>query len=155
MNINGNNHEATVYGQDEFIAIDQEFIFDDTKIIFAYGFKEHTLPFSIYLNDFTLHRYPGSNTPSYHESDITIIDNEKGINENHIISHNNVLDYRGYRFFQLWYYDDEKGTILSVNHDQPGTLISYFGYFLVILGFTLTLFNKNSRFTTIKRELRK
>jgi hypothetical protein len=30
---------------------------------------------------------------------------------------NNVLDYKGYRFFQSGFDPDEKGTILSVNHD--------------------------------------
>jgi hypothetical protein len=30
---------------------------------------------------------------------------------------NNVLDHDGYRFFQSGFDPDEKGTILSVNHD--------------------------------------
>ena len=36
---------------------------------------------------------------------------------------NNVLDYKGYRFYQSSYDQDELGTILSVNQD-PGQ-ISY------------------------------
>ena len=62
---------------------------------------------------------------------------------------NNVLDYRGYRFFQSSYDPDEKGTRLSVNHDYPGTLITYIGYFLLGLGFVLTVMNKNARFTSL------
>ena len=44
---------------------------------------------------------------------------------------NNVLNYKGYRFFQSSYDKDEKGTILSVNFDWWGTLITYIGYFLL------------------------
>ena len=55
---------------------------------------------------------------------------------------NNVLQYKGFRFFQSSYDEDEKGTILSVNHDWWGTLISYVGYFLLGLGFLLVFFIK-------------
>ncbi|GAJ17178.1 unnamed protein product, partial [marine sediment metagenome] len=41
---------------------------------------------------------------------------------------------------------DELGTILAVNHDFPGTFITYVGYFLVTLGIILSVLNKNSRF---------
>ena len=33
---------------------------------------------------------------------------------------NHVLDHKGYRFFQASFNPDEKGTILSVNHDWWG-----------------------------------
>jgi cytochrome c-type biogenesis protein CcsB len=63
---------------------------------------------------------------------------------------NNVLDYKQYRFFQSSYDTDEKGTVLSVNHDFWGTLISYIGYALLCIGFIITLFNKNSRFLSLR-----
>ena len=66
---------------------------------------------------------------------------------------NNVLDYNMYRFFQSSYDQDEKGTILSVNHDFYGTMVTYLGYFLLSLGFILTLFNKNSRFHELSRRI--
>jgi cytochrome c-type biogenesis protein CcsB len=62
---------------------------------------------------------------------------------------NNILKYRGYRFFQSSYDQDERGTILSVSHDFWGTFISYAGYLFMLLGMVLTLFNKNSRFRTL------
>ena len=71
--------------------------------------------------------------------------------EDHSIFMNNVLDYKQYRFFQSSYDNDEKGTILSVNHDFWGTAISYLGYILLTIGFIMTLFNKNSRFQSIRR----
>jgi hypothetical protein len=62
---------------------------------------------------------------------------------------NNILKYGGYRFFQSSYDQDERGTILSVNHDFWGTNITYVGYFLLMLGMVLTLFNKDSRFRKV------
>ena len=110
------------------------------------GPEEIVLPFSLKLKDFTLIRYPGSNSPSSYESLVTLADKEKGINEDHKIFMNNILNHRGYRFYQSSYDMDEKGTILSVNDDLPGTLITYLGYFLLALGILLSIFNKNSHF---------
>ena len=41
---------------------------------------------------------------------------------------NNILNYGGFRFFQSSYDKDEKGTVLSVNHDKWGTIVTYIGY---------------------------
>lgn len=46
-----------------------------------------------------------------------VVDSRTGIKLNHRIFMNNVLDYDQFRFFQSSYDQDEKGTILSVNHD--------------------------------------
>lgn len=97
----------------------------------AYGLKKIELPFSIRLNKFILERYAGSNSPSSYASEVTLIDERNGTSEEHRIFMNNVLDYDGYRFFQSSYDNDEKGTILSVNHDFYGTWVSYFGYFFL------------------------
>ena len=59
---------------------------------------------------------------------------------------NNVLQYKGYRFFQSSYDEDEQGTILSVNHDWWGTYVTYVGYFLLFLGFILVFFSKKQDF---------
>ena len=65
---------------------------------------------------------------------------------------NNVLNYRGYRFFQSSYDNDEKGTILSVNKDRSGTIVTYLGYFSLLLSI-LSLFI--SRFSRINLFLHK
>ncbi len=59
---------------------------------------------------------------------------------------NNILKYKGYRFFQSSYDKDEKGTILSVNHDPIGTGVTYFSYFLLALGILWSLINPNTFF---------
>ena len=79
-------------------------------------------------------------SPSSFASEVSVIDGENI--SDHRIFMNNVLNYRGYRFFQSSYDKDEKGTILSVNQDWWGTLITYVGYGLLFLGILLTFSQK-------------
>jgi len=118
-----------------------------------YGSKAIKTPFSIKLSDFQLERYPGTNSPSSYASEVTVIDPEKTFDFRIFMNH--VLDYKGYRFFQSSYDPDEKGTVLSVNHDYWGTLVTYIGYFLMSLGMFFTLFWKGSRFVHLSEKLRK
>ncbi|MEI7983751.1 MAG: cytochrome c biogenesis protein ResB, partial [Bacteroidota bacterium] len=121
----------------------------------AYGNKEIKLPFSLKLDDFVLDRYAGSMSPSSYASEVTLVDSGLNLHEKQRIYMNHVLDHRGYRFFQSSYDTDEKGTVLSVNHDRAGTWVSYTGYLLLALGFFGTLFNRNSRFRTLSRAIDK
>jgi cytochrome c-type biogenesis protein CcsB len=123
------------------------------NIDIAYGSVFIRVPFSIRLNDFQLDRYPGSNSPASYASEVTLLD--KDLVENHRIFMNNVLDYKGYRFFQSSYDTDEKGTVLSVNHDSWGTWVTYLGYFLLSIGMFWTLFAPGSRFTKLNKDLKK
>ena len=66
---------------------------------------------------------------------------------------NHILDHKGYRFFQASFDSDEKGTILSVNHDFWGTAITYIGYFLLFFAMMSIMFTKYSRFADLKRKL--
>ncbi len=120
----------------------------------AYGALPLHVPFSIYLKDFQLERYPGSQSPSSFASEVVLKDAGKGINEDIRIFMNNTLNHRGYKFFQSSYDMDEKGTILSVNHDFWGTWISYLGYALMIIGFSTSLINKGSHFQHLVRKLK-
>ena len=101
----------------------------------------HTLPFSVELKKFTLTRYPGSASPSSYESEV-------------IVHVDNVLDVKGYRFFQASYDQDEHGTILSVNRDVAGRNITYTGYLLLVIGLILCLVGKDSRFMRQSRRLK-
>jgi cytochrome c-type biogenesis protein CcsB len=143
---NGKSKEVTVLGGPGYIESFVEVPLEGINLKLAYGAKKIPLPFSLRLNKFELDRYAGSMSPSSYASEVTLIDRRKDIQFDHRIFMNNVLDYDGYRFFQSSYDQDEKGTVLSVNHDYWGTLITYLGYVLMILGFVWTLFNKNSRY---------
>jgi cytochrome c-type biogenesis protein CcsB len=122
---------------------------------FKYGSKVIELPFAIKLNDFEAERYPGTEKGySSFSSQVTVID-EKAESFDYKIYMNNILDYGGYRFFQSSFDPDEKGTVLSVNHDYWGTLLTYIGYFLLYFGLMAILFTKNSRFGDLKKQLNK
>ena len=110
------------------------------------------LPFELELTDFRLIRYPGSHSPSSYESDLLIhVDGE--VREAKVFM-NNIVDIKGYRFFQASYDNDEKGTILSVNQDVAGRNITYCGYFFLLMGFIMSFVLKNSRFRQLMVQLR-
>jgi len=111
----------------------------------SYGAELIKLPFAIKLTDFQLDRYPGSQSPMSYASEVVLIDKEQHIEEPFRIFMNHVLDHRNYRFFQSSYDQDEKGTVLSVNHD-PGTLPTYIGYLMLAIGLFGSLFVKGGRF---------
>ena len=125
------------------------FYFNNLFFSISYGSKNFNLPFAIYLKSFELDRYPGSNSPSSFASNIEVWDNEKKID--YRIFMNNVLSYRGYRFFQSSYDKDEKGTILSVNQDKWGTIITYFGYLCLLISVLTLILSRFSRFNILSR----
>ena len=109
------------------------------------------LPFQVELVKFTLTRYPGSMSPSSYESELLIhID---GTTRREHVYMNNVLDLKGYRFFQASFDADEKGTVLSVNKDVAGRTVTYAGYFLLFVGCIGCLFGKDGRIRTLFRQL--
>lgn len=112
----------------------------------------HTLPFSVELVKFTLTRYPGSASPSSYESEVLVHVDGKTRQER--VFMNNVLDIKGYRFFQASYDPDEQGTVLSVNRDVAGRNITYAGYLFLLIGLILCLVGKNSRFSFLGRRLK-
>jgi len=118
------------------------------------GAKMIDLPFAIKLDDFELERYPGSMTPASYSSDVVLLDKEQNITMPYKIYMNHILDHRNYRFFQSSYDPDEKGTVLSVNHD-PGTWPTYIGYILMTIGMLWSLFARNGRFQKLLKGARK
>jgi cytochrome c-type biogenesis protein CcsB len=120
----------------------------------TYGSEQISLPFELHLRDFQLERYIGSESPSSFASEITLMDKEKDVNRDVRIFMNNTLKYRGYRFYQSSYDQDELGTVLSVNKDFWGSLVTYIGYFLMTLGMILSLVNRNSYFRFLVRHLK-
>lgn len=128
---------------------------DGLKVYLSYGSEKLELPFSITLNDFIADKYPGTETGySAFKSKITVNDPDEPYYDYEIYM-NHVLDHGGYRFFQASFDPDEKGTVLSVNHDFWGTWITYIGYFLLYFGLMAILFDKNTRFAALEKMLDK
>ena len=116
-----------------------------------YGSLPLTLPFSIRLNDFIAEKYPGTESSySSYKSKITVEDESSF---DYDIFMNHVLDHRGYRFFQASFSPDEKGTVLSVNHDFWGTWLTYTGYILLYLSMMGIFFIGKTRFKDLSRSL--
>ncbi len=121
----------------------------------SYGAMQLQLPFSIKLNDFQLDNYPGSQSAMSFASEVTVISPEETFDFR--IFMNNILNYKGYKFFQSSYNitPDYEETHLSVNHDFWGSTITYIGYFLLYAGLILILFMKNTRFDFLRKSLDK
>ncbi len=146
---------VNVFGSGGVVGRPTNFQLGDSEIQFSYGSNIIELPFQLHLNDFQLERYLGSNSPSSYASELTLVDDEKRVSRDVRVFMNNTLKYRGYRFYQSSYDQDEMGTVLSVNKDYWGTLITYIGYFLMTLGMILALLTRESYFQKLIRRLKK
>ncbi|MDR0579495.1 MAG: cytochrome c biogenesis protein CcsA [Campylobacteraceae bacterium] len=145
--------EAVLFGMGRgYKGTSASLLIDNAAFMLEWGIKEFKLPFSITLNDFQLERYPGSNSPSSYASEITLTDDEANVQMPYKIYMNHVLDYKGYRFFQASYDQDEGGSVLSVNKD-PGKLPTYIGYFLLTLGLLINILNPKSRFRKLSSQI--
>ncbi|WP_300346088.1 cytochrome c biogenesis protein [Chryseobacterium sp.] len=125
---------------------------DNLNIMVGFGPKIYNTPFAIKLDDFVMETYPGSSSPSAYESHVKIID--QGKQTPYKIYMNNVLNYKGYRFFQSSFSPDRMGTVLSVNHDFWGTLISYIGYAFLFGGMFVIFFWKGTHFWKLNKMLK-
>ncbi len=138
--------EIDLQGRNDLLGEYRTLELDGVVIKLSYGSKVLTAPFHIHLNDFQLERYPGSESPSSFASEVTLKDDRNGVVKDFRIFMNNILNYKGYRFYQSSYDMDEKGTVLSVNKDMWGTIITYFGYLLMTITMILSLLASKSRF---------
>ncbi len=153
---NGSKEEFTTLRiNDEAVPASVKGQFEGADYEIWIGPKISTLPFAIHLNDFQLERYPGSMSPSSYKSEVTLEDKEQGVNRDFSIYMNNVLKHRGYRFYQSSFDQDEKGTILSVNKDLPGTFLTYAGYLLLFASILLSIFNNKSHFYQLMKKAAK
>ncbi|MEN8138044.1 MAG: cytochrome c biogenesis protein CcsA [Bacteroidota bacterium] len=146
VDFNGNTERVTLLENPKGLGIEKTLNYGDTKIKLSFNKKNIVLPFYITLNDFILEKYLGSNSPASYKSLVKVEDEKDNTKFEDEIFMNNILDYKGYRFFQNSFDQDEQGSILSVNFDFYGTTVTYIGYFLMILGITFAMFNRNSRF---------
>lgn len=149
LNYGGESKNINLWSSNEISESHDSFTLKGITFKVSFGPKQILLPFGIKLNKFLFERYPGSNSPSSYQSEVTLIDKEQNVEKPYAIYMNHILKHRGYRFYQSSYDTDEKGTILSVNHDRAGMLVTYFGYLLLFLFIILSMINKSSLLRTI------
>jgi cytochrome c-type biogenesis protein CcsB len=133
----------------------KEITVDNLNFRMLYGSKVLKTPFKIKLNDFQLEKYPGSENAASFASEVTVIDPSETFD--YRIFMNNILDYKGYKFFQASYdlSGEVEQTRLSVNHDFWGTFVTYLGYSMLYFGLICIFFAKNTRFDFLKNALKK
>lgn len=141
-------------GGEKMIGEPAYFEFNGLNYRMEYGMRRIEIPFYMKCIDFSLERYPGSDMPSSYASDLQVLDTANNQFGTKHVFMNHVLDYGGYRFFQSSYDADEKGTVLSVNHDFWGTNVTYLGYLMMFIGMIFSVFAPNSRFRELMRNLK-
>ncbi|HAH54978.1 MAG TPA: cytochrome C biogenesis protein [Flavobacterium sp.] len=152
LSAEGQEKTITLIGTKGLVGQSQTVKIGKIDYTFFYGNKVYNLPFSIKLNDFIAQKYPGTERSfSSFESQVTVRNKAEVFDAR--IFMNNILDYEGYRFFQSSFDPDEMGTVLSVSHDYWGTMITYFGYFMLYFALMAIMFTKHSRFADLKRKL--
>ena len=115
-----------------------------------------SLPFTLELDTFYIDYYPGTDAPADYVSVVRV---ETHLNppckgglvgsqhiqspsltgrdgEGLLLSMNNILSHKGYRFYQSSYDEDCRGTWLSVNYDPWGMAVTYAGYLMLLISMT-------------------
>lgn len=106
-----------------------------------------TLPFSLYLDKFTIGMNPGTQKAGSYESSVRVMDPGKPSGPPAVISMNEPLKYGGYTFYQASYQLEEGRapvSVFSVNYD-PGRMVKYLGSLLMVLG-ALVMFYFNPHY---------
>lgn len=125
-------------------------LFTDTAAYYiVYGNKQIDVGIKVDLLDFRLGRYPGTMRAASYESLVKVDGKEE-----HLISMNEPLKYKGFTLYQSSFQEDAAGrpiaSILSVNYD-PGRWTKYFGSFLIVLG-SILLFYMRKYYYSPKRK---
>ena len=98
--------------------------------LFSRGSKT---PFCLALIDFRSDKYMGTENVRSYSSLVRLIDPDKGVNRQVLISMNTPLRYAGRTFYQSSFTPGESGTILSVMKN-PGWTIPYLSGMLLSIG---------------------
>ena len=153
VNVGEASEVVTLLGGKGFSNDPKKVSLEGLDFYLTYGSLTMELPFAIQLNDFIAEKYPGTeNSYSSFESKVTVKEDK---DFDYAIYMNHVLDHKGYRFFQSSFDPDERGTILSVNHDWWGTYITYTGYMLLYLSMLGIFFIGNTRFKALTKAIDK
>ena len=153
LSSNGIQQSLTVVGGKGLVNNMKKINLGGLDFFIKYGSKKLALPFAIQLNDFIAEKYPG--TEKSYASFMSKITVQEETPFDYDIFMNHVLDHKGYRFFQASFDPDEKGTVLSVNHDFWGTWITYVGYILLYLSMMGIFFIGKTRFKDLSKALEK
>jgi len=120
------------------------FVNSDSKTI-------QQLPFSIKLDRFKVEYYTGTPSPMDYVSTVTIT-GENNETQQGEVAMNNIFSYKGYRFYQSGYDEDEHGTTLAISYDPWGIGITYTGYIILLLSIILFFLAPNTKYRLLLKK---
>ena len=132
-----------------------------------------SLPFTLELDTCYIDYYPGTEAPADYVSVVRV---ETHLNppckgglvgsqhiqspsltgrdgEGLLLSMNNILTHKGYRFYQSSYDEDCRGTWLSVNYDPWGTAVTYAGYLMLLISMIGLMVHPRGGFRQLLRKV--
>ena len=107
---------------------------------------KEALPFSLTLDRFEIETYSGSNKPKDYVSHLQLNDGET--HQNVVISMNNILRHKHYRFYQSDF-DEQGNSILDVARDPWGIGVTYTGYVLLFIALVAILIEQRKSFHAV------
>ena len=111
---------------------------------------KEALPFSLTLDRFEIETYPNSSKPKDYVSYLRLSDGQT--QKDVVISMNNILKHKHYRFYQSDY-DDKGNSILDVARDPWGIGVTYTGYALLFLSLVALVARPSLRGGTTKQSI--
>ena len=111
---------------------------------------KEALPFSLTLDRFEIEKYPDSEKPKDYVSYLQLKDGDT--QEDIVISMNNILRHKHYRFYQSDY-DEQGNSILDVARDPWGIGVTYTGYALLFLSLVALVARPSLRGGTTKQSI--
>lgn len=131
-------------GQEHWLQLNDVVKLFTEKSVYYLSFaqKRIDLGFSLFLKQFKMDRYPGTQRAATYQSQVQLPDKSEVW-----ISMNEPLKFNGFTFYQASFQQDASGTpiasILSVNYD-PGRWIKYLGSFILSLGVVILFYDRRS-----------
>ena len=107
---------------------------------------KEALPFSLTLDRFEIETYSGSNKPKDYISYLQLNDGET--HQNVVISMNNILRHKHYRFYQSDF-DEQGNSILDVARDPWGIGVTYTGYALLFIALVAILIERRKTYRAV------
>ena len=122
----------------------------------SYDTRSLQLPFTVKLIDFAIGYDPGTGRPASYTSVVQLIDKEKGVDEQRIITMNAPMKHRGLKFYQSSYFQNPDGTmssVFAVGRD-PGYPLKAIGSTMIVLGI-IVMFYMRTYFFAPRSEWKK
>lgn len=129
-------------GQEHWLQLnDVVKLFTDKSVYYlSFAQKRIDLGFSLFLKEFKMDRYPGTQRAATYQSQVQLPDQSQTW-----ISMNEPLKLNGFTFYQASFQQDASGapiaSILSVNYD-PGRWLKYLGSLVLSLGVIILFYDR-------------